>query len=217
LWQYQFSEENTSEQAFHLEPQNGRKKSGTPSVQVDMMTLQGSFLYMKDKWNAYQALLLPYEDGSKGMLILLPKAGRLSQLEKKVDPDLLNEIVGKLDEQEVFLQLPRFELDCRYETLVKILRKVGIHQMFGTAADFSGITHDPTGLTVSKIVHQARIKVDEEGTEAATATAALMVFGCAKIDFSPIPFIVDRPFLFLVCDFRTGALLFIGRVMNPKE
>jgi serpin B len=213
MWLSQFQKEMTSKQPFQLDPKVGEGVS----VQVDMMLRQGSFLIMKDKWNGYQALLLPYQDSSRGMLVLLPKKGKLSALEKKLDADLLTKVLGRLEEQEVFLQLPRFELDRRYERLAETLKRFGIEQMFGTKADFSGITKDQMGLLVSKIVHQARIKVDEEGTEAAAATVVFTEIGRSRNLLSPIFFIVDRPFLFLIYDFETSAVLFIGRVMNPKQ
>lgn len=88
----------------------------------------------------------------------------------------------------------------------------------GRGGDFSGISDDPSGLAISKVIHRARIRVDEQGTEAAAATALVMCVGVPEADGSlPIPFIVNRPFLFMIRDDQTKAILFAGRVTNPAD
>ena len=85
-------------------------------------------------------------------------------------------------------------------------------------SDFSGITPDPLGLVVSEVIHQALVRVDENGTEAAAATAIVEDDGAAFVEPEPpIPFIVNRPFLFFIRDDVTKAILFAGRVMDPTR
>ena len=83
-------------------------------------------------------------------------------------------------------------------------------------ADFSGVTSHPEGLAIGEVLHQAWVQVDEEGTEAAAATAVMMVaLGVPSEPPEPVPFVVDRPFLFVLRDDVTGAVLFFGRVVDP--
>jgi serpin B len=110
----------------------------------------------------------------------------------------------------VSVQLPRFSLRTRLD-LQPLLAKLGVTDLFDESkADFSGIAPVP-GLFVGAFVHEAWVKVDEEGTEAAAATGA--VVGLRSVDF---PIVFDRPFVFMIRDALTGAVLFTGRVMDPS-
>ncbi len=117
----------------------------------------------------------------------------------------------------VDLELPRF--DMRFETsLGDVLRELGLQTAFDVAtSDFGGITPHQDGLVLSEAIHQAWLKVDEHGTEAAAATALMDVLGEAWEEETPapIPFVVNRPFCFFIQERLTGAVLFMGRVLNP--
>ena len=110
---------------------------------------------------------------------------------------------------------PRFKLESGFE-LKKTLISMGMKQAFSAhEADFSGMNGPPSDLCIGAVIHKAFVDVNEEGTEAAAATAVLMTFTGRVFDV-PIPvFRADHPFLFLIRDNRTGSILFMGRVTNP--
>ncbi|MCK5797640.1 MAG: serpin family protein, partial [Deltaproteobacteria bacterium] len=120
--------------------------------------------------------------------------------------------VKNLKNAVVTLTLPKFT----FETKTKLndqLKALGMTDAFDSArADFSGITGS-RNLHIGLVQHNAFIKIDEKGTEAAAATAVVMDIGSAAPDFKTLA--VDRPFLFLIRDHATGAILFVGRVLNP--
>ena len=193
-WADQFAEEVTRPKPFHLLP-----GAGTVSVEVPMMASQGTFLYWKSESSDVEALGIDYEEGLS-MLVVLPATGRFAEVEAGLSADLLARIQAGAEWTRVDLELPRFEV--RFETsLADVLRELGLQAAFDVAsADFGGITPDPDGLVLSEAIHQAWLKVDEHGTEAAAATA-LMAVGAGMIEEEPpqpIPFVVDRPFYFFI-------------------
>lgn len=159
---------------------------------------------------ALQALEMNYAGDNLSMLILLPEPGQLPTLEAALDAPLLAKIVAQLHQREIPVTLPRFTLTDQFE-LAKPLQSLGIKAAFNDA-DFSGIT-TREGLVISKVLHKAFVDVNEEGTEAAAATGGAMA-GSAM----PRPqreFKADHPFIFLIRDKATGAILFLGRLANP--
>ena len=153
------------------------------------------------------------------MVVLLPGKGRLSTLEDALDAAFLDRVVAGLESTLVELKLPRFEVRCTYQ-LRDALRGLGIEAGFDAfRSDFSGVTDHPEGLSISDVLHDAWVKVDEEGTEAAAATMMDMLGGdwSEEAPSNPIPFHVDRPFVFLIRDDQTGTVLFMGRVMDPTS
>ena len=153
------------------------------------------------------------------MVVLLPGKGRLAALGDALDAAFLDRVVAGLESTLVELKLPRFEVHCTYD-LRDALRGLGIEAGFDTIrSDFSGVTDHPEGLSISGVIHDAWVKVGEEGTEAAAATAMDMLGGAWSEEEppEPIPFHVDRPFVFLIRDDETGAVLFIGRIMDPSS
>ncbi len=151
------------------------------------------------------------------MLVVLPATGLFAEVEARLSAGMLARIYTESERTLVKLELPRFEM--RFETeLGDVLQELGLETAFDiTSADFSGITPHPDGLVLSKAIHQAWLKVDEHGTEAAAATA-LMALAAGMIEEEPprpIPFVVDRPFYFFIQERLTGAVLFMGRVLDP--
>ncbi len=119
---------------------------------------------------------------------------------------------------KVILTLPRFTMTQQFE-LSSTLSAMGMAQTFSDAADFSGMTGKPD-FTISAAIHKAFIDVNEQGTEAAAATAIEMVATAAQRPNNeppPIVFDADHPFLFLIRDKGTGAILFLGRMTNPTK
>lgn len=180
-------------------------------VQVPMMHQTASFGYVEGE--VYQAVELPYDGRELSMVILLPPAGQLAALEASLDAELLEAIVGDLEETQVALTMPRFEFDSSFE-LAKILADMGMPDAFsGQAADFSGI-NGTRNLFISAVVHKAFVSVDEAGTEAAAATAVIMAEEAPPAPAAEVT--VDRPFVFLIRDIQTGTILFVGRVADPS-
>ena len=210
-WADQFAEEETRPKPFHLLP-----GAGTESVEVPMMATPGTFLYWKSESADVEALRIDYEEGLS-MLVVLPATGRFAEVEAGLSADFLARIQAGSEWTLVDLELPRFEM--RFETeLGDVLRGLGLQTAFDVAtSDFSGITPHPDGLVLSEAIHQTWLKVDEHGTEAAAATAvvALAAGMIEEEPPQPIPFVVDRPFYFFIQEQLTGAVLFMGRVLDP--
>jgi serpin B len=210
-WADQFAEVVTRPKPFHLLP-----GAGTGSVDVPMMARLGTFLYWKSDSTDAEALRIDYEEGLS-MLVLLPATGSFAEVEAGLSTDLLARIQTGSEWTLVDLELPRFEM--RFETeLGDVLRGLGLQTAFDLRADFGGITPHPDGLVLSKAIHQAWLKVDEQGTEAAAATLLAVMAGAVMEEEppQPIPFVVDRPFYFFIQERLTGAVLFMGRVLNPE-
>ncbi len=202
-WLVPFDPADTTDQPFHL-------LDGS-TVDVPTMHIDRRFQYASV--DGVDAVSLPYGDGSLSMLLLVPALGGLDALEDSLSPALLNAVDSALGEYQVKLALPKFEF--RSPTVLNApLQAMGMPTAFEAGlADFSGIT-TVEDLYISAVVHEAFISVDEEGTEAAAATAVIIDRVSAS---PPAELTVDRPFLFLIRDNATGAILFLGRVTNPAQ
>ncbi|MFK7819952.1 MAG: serpin family protein [Planctomycetaceae bacterium] len=159
----------------------------------------------------FQAVELPFRDSTLALLILLPRQEQgLAAIEQGLSADVLDKVVGNLKSTQVVLTLPRFEITSD-SALEDAMQAMGMTSAFNSnAADFSGIS-GTKGLYLSKVVHKARIKVDEEG---ATASAASAAVGVARGPFS-VPFQANHPFLFVLRDTITDSIIFIGRTTHP--
>lgn len=161
---------------------------------------------------SYEAAELVYDGGQLAMLLIVPNEGELATIENTVSASFVSEIREALTEHSVDLALPKFTF--RSQLMAKeALTRLGMVEPFTAgAADFSGMTGN-RNLFIQDVVHEGFVAVDEEGTEAAAATAVVI-----DLDSAPPPaeLIVDRPFLFAIIDRPTGATLFIGRVVDPS-
>ncbi|MDH3582905.1 MAG: serpin family protein, partial [Phycisphaerae bacterium] len=205
-WQTQFKESMTRPQPFNT----GEGKS----VQVPLMFLpRGRFPYHQNK--DVQLLELPYRGEDLSMLVLLPtkSPGGLAGLEKKLSSKQLAGWIAGARRQPVNVFLPRFKLETQYD-LKPPLKALGMKDAFVYGrADFTGLSESEK-LYISAVLHKAFVEVNEEGTEAAAATAVVVATKSAK---PRIPtFRADRPFVFLIRDRSSGSILFLGRVTNPK-
>lgn len=179
-------------------------------VQVPMMKSTGSMAYAKG--TGWQAVALPYDGLELDMVVLVPDAGQLGAFEAAFDVKALAGMLTALAPQQVELHFPKFEFTAQ-AGLADVLKKLGMTLAFDpAAADLSGMD-GKKDLFVSDVLHKAFIKVDEKGTEAAAATA--VVVGTTSVPPPPLPLLVDRPFLFLIRDLQTKAVLFVGRVVDP--
>jgi serpin B len=201
-WAHQFDPALTSPAEFQVVP-------GRP-VQVPMMTVRHSFRYVEGQ--DVQILELPYAGGDLSMLVLLPKeVDGLAKLEEYLAAENLDGWVKNLADTEVDVSLPRFELTFPFR-LDDTLKSMGMPDAFSDQADFSGM--DGTRqLFIGAALHKAFVAVNEQGTEAAAATAVVMLTKAVFIP--PVVFRADHPFIFLIRENGTGSILFIGRVMNP--
>ncbi len=180
-------------------------------VKVPMMhKTDRNFLYAKK--HGCQAVELPYDGEEVSMVVLLPD-GRIGDLEAALDATKLGEILGGLrSEGLVELAMPRFKIEGSFG-LAEQLKALGMKSAFAAGdADFSGI-NGTRELFIADVVHKSWVAVDEAGTEAAAATAVIMAGSAAPTE--TIKVTLDRPFLFLIRDRATGAVLFLGRVANP--
>ncbi len=200
-WEYPFDEKMTADGQFDL------LDSG--QVSVPMMKQTESFGYTEGE--GYQAVELRYDGGELSMVILLPEAGNFGTFEEGLQDQQVSDIISGLKSTEVALTMPRFEFESEF-SLKDTLAEMGMPVAFSSAADFSGMT-GRRELSISEVVHKAFVAVDEAGTEAAAATAVIMELTAAP-DL-PVEVTIDRPFIFLIRDIETGAVLFVGRVINP--
>ncbi len=203
-WEKPFQPSATNKDArFALE--NGK------TVPVAMMKQTGDFNYMEDE--ALQALELLYEGRELSFVALLPKEKNgLARLEDSLTAAKLNGWLANMKSQEVAVELPKFKITSRFD-LADVLSTMGMPLAFRGGADFSGMTMEQK-LFISKVIHQAFVDVNEEGTEAAAATAVVMMRASAPQ--KRVSFRADHPFLFLLRDNRTGSILFVGRMTNPS-
>lgn len=171
-----------------------------------MMRQSGHFDFAEG--DGYQAIQLPYNGYKTSMVILLPTQGEFGAFESMLDARTVASVLQDLEPRQVSLSMPRFEYDSDF-SLKETLAAMGMPDAFTSAADFSGMTGN-RGLFISEVIHKAFVSVDEEGTEAAAATAVIMPSSAAPIEFT-----ADRPFVFLIRDNLTGTILFAGRVVNP--
>jgi len=208
LWLEQFSKEGTFSGSFFV--------SQNDEIKVEMMHQEADLKYFESQDLACQVLEMPYIGQKMSMVIYLPnKIDGLPGLEEKMTYDNLQRSFSLLDapKKEVEVFLPKFKLTQQFD-LNDILSKMGAQEMFIPGkADLSGITAEP--LFVSKVVHKAFVEVNEEGTEAAAATAIGVAFMCMPLP-KPV-FKADHPFLFLIRHNDSGAILFLGRLMKPSD
>jgi serpin B len=212
-WAEEFQPSATQPGPFHL--------GGGQSADVPMMMRQNSFGYAKRE--GFVAVTLPYSGGDLQFLVLLPDtAVGLPTLESKLTPDLLRDC-ARLKSEEIILYLPKFKLEPPLFALRKTLAGLGMENAFDVpqgSANFNGIApRRPNDyLYISEIFHKTFVEVDEKGTEAAAATAVVMMRATAHFEekSKPIEVRIDKPFLFAIQHRPSGACLFIGRVVDPR-
>ncbi|MGB6874318.1 MAG: serpin family protein [Dehalococcoidia bacterium] len=200
-WEYPFDEDMTADGPFYL--------LDGGQVIVPMMKQTESFGYTEGE--GYQAVELQYDGNELSMVILLPEAGQFQTFEEGLQAQQICDIISSLQPAQVTLTMPRFEFDSEF-SLKDTLAEMGMPIAFSSGADFSGMTGAPD-LCISEVLHKAFVSVDEAGTEAAAATAVIMDESAMPLE--PVEVTIDHPFIFLIRDIETGAILFVGRVMNP--
>ena len=205
-WMEQFDPKDTKEADFTISPGN--------IVKVQMMQTDSPFNYTET--DQFQLLEMPYEHSSNtsiSMIIILPKDAGSASWDTALDAPKLTAMENNLSHTRVEVYVPKFKMETRY-SLSESLGAMGMPTAFNEKkADFSGM--DGTkNLSISEVIHKAYVTVDEEGTEAAAATAVIIEATAVK---PPDPvFRADHPFLFVIQEKESGNILFMGRVMNPN-
>jgi serpin B len=204
-WLYKFDANDTSEAPFF------RMDGSDVAVQMMSNDLAGS-AYAAGP--GYQVIELPYQGGAAAMDIIVPDAGTFEAFETSLSAEALAGILSAMQPVSLHLELPLFSFGASFD-LEDQLKTLGMTDAFDPdLADFSGMTGGPD-LFISRVLHQAFVAVDEEGTEAAAATAVIM--GPTSIMLPDLTLTVDRPFVFVIRDLGTGQILFIGRVLDPTQ
>jgi len=202
-WASRFKKEMTKMAPFYKTPES--------TVDVPMMRRSGRFEYAEVD-GKIQLLELPYEGGDLSMLVLLPKE-KLEDIESLLTFGNLNHWRSMLAQKEVHVSLPRFKFTSRY-LLNELLASMGMPKAFDEAtADFSGMD-GKKDLYISRAIHQSDIEVNEEGSEAAAATAVVISRKSLPETWN---FKADRPFLFILLHKPSGTILFLGRVKDPSQ
>ncbi len=205
-WASPFDKGATRDRAFHL--------LDGAVVQTPMMTQTVFFGYLQGA--GYQAVDLPYKGEEISMTILVPDEGKFSSFEAALDAESVISDLKRMRPERMELTMPLFGFESQVSAK-KTLRALGMTDAFDrSAADFSGMdgrrcSEDPACLVISDVFHKAFVSVDEEGTEASAATGVLI-----GITSLPPQVVIDRPFIFLIRDMETGAILFAGRVVDPR-
>ncbi|XP_060100252.1 serpin B6-like isoform X2 [Heteronotia binoei] len=209
-WANQFLQNRTKERPFKI------NKNETRPVQMMYKKAKFNLTYIADCQT--KVLELPYVGNELSMIILLPDeiqddSTGLEKLERELTHEKLMDWISSemMDQTEVELSFPKFKLEEKYD-LKPVLSSMGMAEAFDHGkANFSGMS-PCNDLVLSAVVHKSFIEVNEEGTEAAAATAAVMMLRCAMI--TP-RFTADHPFLFFIRHNKTGAILFYGRFCSP--
>ena len=198
-WLYTFDKQFTADAVFTTMP-------GT-TVQSPFMHLAYDLNYAAGA--GWQVVELPYIGEDLSMLVGLPASdGSLAQTVAALS------LVGSLaTTRQVTLSMPSFDIETAVG-LGEVLKAMGMPTAFSDSADFSGMTTDEK-LFIGAVIHQANITVDEEGTEAAAATAVVMRVTSAPLPLEPVEMVLDRPFVFAIRDNPTGTLLFVGHIGDP--
>ncbi|MBX3356622.1 MAG: hypothetical protein KF724_13070 [Phycisphaeraceae bacterium] len=205
-WASQFNRDATQDAPFHL--------ATGEEVMVPLMYQKGDFKLLEE--DAFQAIAMPYSGTTLSMVLILPKAkGGLVAVEQALTAETLAQWLAAIDnqpERSTEVYVPRFKLETDFD-LIPPFKALGIEDAFcANTNDFRGMGWPPGSLWISQIKHKVLVEVNEEGTEAAGATAVELITRCVRRE--PV-FRADHPFVFLIRDLATGSILFCGRVSDP--
>ncbi len=202
-WKYEFDKSQTAEGSFYLD--------GGGTHPVDFMKVKGGFNYTVNE--VFSAVEMPYGDSTFSMVVMLPTGERTTEdIISLMDHSSWNSWFENPTVRNVQIELPKFKYGFK-ALLNDPLIDLGLGIAFSDDADFSRITPG-ADLYISRVIHQTFIDVQEEGTEAAAATIVEISLTSAGGDSTPI-FRVDKPFLYVIKENSTGAILFMGKVGKP--
>jgi len=203
-WATPFSKDSTKNDDFY--------KTGSNNITAKFMHNTAHYSYYEDA--TLQAIEIPYSGGKTSMVVFLPKeTDGIDVMENQLNYSYYSKIMSLFRSQKVILALPKFKTTVAFE-LAGTLSAMGMPDAFGNA-DFSGISNE--GLSISNVIHKAFIDVNEDGTEAAAATAVAMKMN-AMYRPGPNPvFNANHPFFFIIRDNMTGSIWFMGKIINPTK
>jgi serpin B len=205
-WQDAFVKKLTHDAPFTLLDES--------QVQVPTMQTDGGIPVRVGLGDGYQALALPYKGDLAEMAIILPDQGKFESVESTLDAAKFATILDELKPGDLTLYMPKFEFTTDFD-LAQVLSGMGMPLVFDRSkADLSGISKAER-LYAQQALHKAYVLVNEEGTEA--AAASVIVVMPASLPPPQQELRIDRPFIFVIRDVPTGAILFVGRVLNPLE
>ena len=207
LWAHPFDEERTTSETFHY--------NNNEATDMDMMFVSARLKYKELPDINAKFLELPYIGANVAMYIILPnEIEGLAGIEENLNGKSFNRLFKGMRPQTVDVKLPKFEMTQELN-LGGVMEGMGVTDAFDPVnADFTGMAENDDGLAVSEIVHKAFLSVDEEGTEAAASTAAIITLTSIQHTFK---FTVDRPFMFVIREIPTGSILFMGRMKTSPE
>lgn len=200
-WEKKFPKSSTFKQPFYV--------TGQEFVDIDMMRQNSNFLYSENA--AVQVLKMFYEKKAPdmSMIIVLPKENNIGEAEKYIYNNSIKKINSSLVNDTVMVIMPKFEQKFEYD-LLRIIEQMGLSN---TNVNYSKIS--PNEIFLSRVLHNTYIKVDEEKTEAAAATAIEMKNAAAPVKRTV--FKADHPFVYMIIDEKSGEILFMGKMMNPGK
>lgn len=203
-WLRPFTESNTRNEPFY--------RLDNSEVLAAMMHQTEYFKYVRG--DGYQAVEIPYDGNELSMVIIVPAEGRFNDFEAALQSQTIGDIIGRMGVTYVNMALPQWEYKSKFG-LGSALDAMGMTDAFSpSVADFSGI-NGGRDLFVQGVVHEAFVKVNEAGTEAAAATG--IIVGITSIPPTPRVVRIDRPFIYLIRDIPTQTVLFAGRVVDPTQ
>ncbi len=208
-WTDQFDKNLTTEKTFHL--LEGSKNH-------PMMSQSGKYLYLATP--SFQAVRLPYGNKQFGMYVFLPsESSNIRDFLREFNIDNWQTWIKEFRHMDGDIVIPRFKLEWE-KSLASVLKSIGMAQAFdGNSADFNGMldTYAYANVYIDDVLQKTFIEVDEEGTEAAAVTSVTMALTSATpVQRKRFQMVVDRPFFCAIEDNKTGAILFMGVVVNPK-
>ncbi|MDA0676817.1 MAG: serpin family protein [Chloroflexi bacterium] len=204
-WAREFNADLTARGDFHT------LKDGT--VKADMMHQTDMFNFADA--DGYTAIEIPYVGQETSMIVLVPDEGKFTSFESSLDAAKLARVMNDMRYTNVDLKFPKFSYESKF-MLPRVLKQLGMLDAFDPfEADFSGMRTPPPSLLITDVIHQAFVAVDEQGTEAAAATA--VIISNTSISLDPVELTVNRPFIYLIRDVPTNTILFTGRVLNPAD
>ena len=207
-WENPFREEATSDAPFFVD--------GKDEAKVPTMRTVESFRYAKTDDATW--VQMPYAGSRFAMTLAVPnERDGLSGLESNLTAEGLSSQLGTMKYERVQLAMPKFELEpTKSLKLSTVLEAMGLKRAFTDDAEFEGmVAPEDDRLKIDEVFHKGFIAVDEKGTEAAAATAVVMM-RAGSAPSEPVKVDVDRPFMFVINDTQSGAILFMGRVVDPR-
>jgi serpin B len=211
-WSERFDKRSTQPADFYL--------ASGDVIQVPTMRQHDYFRVLRA--HTYDAIRLPYRKSSLGMIVIVPaRSGGLNEIEAGLDTQFASTVMAGIAGSplaKVDLGLPSFKVELGVD-LIAPFQDLGVKLAFDRDhADFTGITDshkEEDRIHISQIQHRAFIDVNEDGTEAAAATAVEFAARAAPGPQTTLK--IDRPFLFMIADEASGAILFVGRVTDPRS